>query len=432
MFIGSVPQEARYIINDIMKTIPLNRDIFVCCSGNFTIDKLFAAKGYNVYSNDVSLYSKAIADIVQGRRTEMVCRDAVYDDIFMHWEDHKWKDLIMIMFVMATEPFSAQKNDYQKMMWANLMDKNQEFYARTIAKLERNQSLDFKIKGFHFGDFRQHTTGDGVSFIFAPTYKGGYERIYKRVDEVFSYEHAQYELFDSKHADLVYNQMLEKGECVIYTDQRFASMEYYLHSIIQMKGGKHDIFIYSNVQADPHFIANQKPRRPKVVYNLLSQAKLTGKETVQAVLVDTNTVNWYKHMFMSDRVNYSEGGDFGYLFGLNGKVFGFASFSKFLGTVNKEHIFLQSDFVINSEIPRLSKLVLELLKSKEVQHGISGKFLYEYTGMQTAVYTEKPVSSKYRGSFDLLRRDKQKLVYVGSFNNKTLQQNYQEWLRKQK
>lgn len=431
MFVGSVPQEARYIINDIMKNIPKERDIFVCCSGNFTIDKLFAVQGYKVHSNDVSLYSKTIADIALGKRTEMICTDAVYASVFASWPDHKWKDLISVMFVIATEPFSQQKNDYQKMMWANLMENSLEFYSSTIAKLERNQSLNFTINSFFFGDFREHN-GEGVKFIFAPTYKGGYERMYKKVDEVFDYDHAVYEMFDSKKADLVYNQMLEEGECVIYTDQRFPSMEPHLHSMIRMKGGKHDIYIYSNVKTKPHYIANHRPKRPKVTYNLFQGRIITGNEKVQVAMVDTGTINWYKHLYMSARVDYSEGGDFGLLFALDGKVFGFASFSKLLGTVDKEHLFLQSDFVVDSKIPRLSKLVLELLLSKEVKQMISGKYLFEYTGVQTSVYTEKPVSSKYRGVFELLKRDKNKLVYIGRFNVLSLQENFKEWLRKQK
>lgn len=135
---------------------------------------------------------------------------------------------------------------------------------------------------------------------------------------------------------------------------------------------------------------------------------------------------------MSARVDYSEGGDFGLLFGLNGKVFGFASFNKRLHTSSEDLLLLSADFVIDSEIKRLSKLVLYLLMSNEVQDIISHKLLYVYEGFQTAVYTDKPVSMKYRGAFELLRRDKGKLVYVGKFNGLSLKENYERWLKNQK
>lgn len=62
MFIGSIPREARiYLENNVLPCLN-GEKIVVGCSGNYTIDKFFSTKGFDVYSNDVSIYSKVISD----------------------------------------------------------------------------------------------------------------------------------------------------------------------------------------------------------------------------------------------------------------------------------------------------------------------------------------------------------------------------------
>lgn len=196
MFIGIVPREARLIITELLRKIPKEKEIWVGCSGNFTVDKLCAQMGRIVHSNDVSLYSKIIADISLGVETEMSVVVKEYKDVFDKWAEHKYKKLVMVMFV------------------ANVCD-------------------------------------------------------------------------------------------------------------------------------------------------------------------------------------------FGVLMFADNKLFGFCSFSKFLGTKNKKHIFLQSDFVVNSTTKKLSKLILWILRTKDVKRILMDKYFYSYTGMQTSVYTSKRVSMKYRGVFAL-------------------------------
>ena len=74
--------------------------------------------------------------------------------------------------------FAARKNAYQEAMADNYLECAEEFYEKTVAKLERKGSLNFTVDSYYHGDFRAHLdNGDGVIFLYAPTYKGGYENI---------------------------------------------------------------------------------------------------------------------------------------------------------------------------------------------------------------------------------------------------------------
>lgn len=57
MFYGSVPAEAQAIMNKIVKAWDVS-DIYVGCSGNFTLEKFIGPLGrFRLHSNDVTMYS---------------------------------------------------------------------------------------------------------------------------------------------------------------------------------------------------------------------------------------------------------------------------------------------------------------------------------------------------------------------------------------
>ena len=60
MFYGSVPAEAQAIMNKIVKAWDVT-DIYVGCSGNFTLEKFIGPLGkFRLHSNDVTMYSQCL------------------------------------------------------------------------------------------------------------------------------------------------------------------------------------------------------------------------------------------------------------------------------------------------------------------------------------------------------------------------------------
>lgn len=434
-FIGSVPKEARLVIKEIMTDVDEKLPVYVGCSGNFVIDRICQKMGRKVYSNDVSLYSKLVADAALGRDTDIVVTVPKYREIFDRWEEHKYKKLIMVMFIMKISEFEDCKNDFKTNGYNNMLAYSGDFYKATLAKLEKSEALEFGIEDFYFGDFRDHLANNqGVGLLFAPTYTGGYEKMYNRVEEVFEYEKADYRMFNTDDAEGIYKELLETSQIIIYSDNLFKDIEHFMVSRILMPDGKRDIYIYSSVKSFKRtiLIDSHTPKVLKKTYPILPKDfKFTENTEIRVLESKLDMVNHYKHLYMSARVDYSEGGDFGLLMFADGMVFGFASFSKFLGTRDKRDIFLQSDFCVPHE-KRLSKLVASLLLSEEVRDICIKKFAYAYNGIQTSVYTEKPVSMKYRGVFKLLDRNvkEKKLTYKGSFKGERNNQIYLKWLKK--
>ena len=110
MFTGTTPPEVKVVLQDIMSRVDC-KEVYVACSGNFNCDKIMHGMGFTVHSNDVSLYTKLAADIVLGKdTTPMTCTNEQFARIFDQWEEHPYKKLIEVMYVMSISRFTSQKD----------------------------------------------------------------------------------------------------------------------------------------------------------------------------------------------------------------------------------------------------------------------------------------------------------------------------------
>lgn len=105
-------------------------------------------------------------------------------------------------------------------------------------------------------------------------------------------------------------------------------------------------------------------------------------------------------------------------------------------------LWLLSDFCTNNNVPRLSKLILMCIKSKQVQRTISRATGRYISYIYTKVYTHAPVSMKYRGQFTKFDKSKWKerdiyedyLMYVTNLgqiaDNEEIINQYQQSLKR--
>ena len=269
-------------------------------------------------------------------------------------------------------------------------------------------------------------------FLYAPTYKSGYEKLYKFVEESFDYERPTYDLFDSKTAGDYYAELLKTKRACIYSDILYPESESFLVGKVDKDAGKRPVYFYTSVPAVREFYLQPSVRLlPKSPVILQFNDEITDDTELTVKEIPENVVSHYKHLFMAAKVNYSLGGDFALGFFADKKLFGFAVFTKGLNTADIwETLFLHSDFLVPSKVDRLSKLLLYLLRSKEVAQLIRRHYFYVYSGLQTSVYTDKPVSMKYRGIFKKEESaDPQpgKLVYSAQFTDHSIKECYNRW-----
>lgn len=430
MFVGTTPPEIRTLLQDLMNGTK-GKDVYIGCSGNFTVDKIMAKMGYDVHSNDVCLYSKLVADLIMGKETDVKCINPELIPIFETWEDSKYNNLIKVMYAIRLADYAPRKNDFQKTFFDSWVEQSAVYQRKTIDKFEKG-AFDFSIKSFHFCDFIEflkEKRGKGIGISFPPTYKSGYEKIFDFVEKSFDYERAHYNLFDPKSGDVVFQELLETDENVIYSDKQWPTLEKYECGQVKLGAGKHPVFIYSSVvKGNKYYFERDKKQTASKLQVLPINYVFTDDTVVTVDVCPVNDINYFKAFYMANKVNYTTGGDLGIVFKADGKAFGFSSFSKMLSTTDL--IFAQSDFVVNSNTGKLSKLLIMLSLSKEVRMIIARKMMNYYNGIKTTVYTDNAVSMKYRSIYDLERREKGKLIYVGKFSKQSIQDIYKLWLKK--
>lgn len=94
-------------------------------------------------------------------------------------------------------------------------------------------------------------------------------------------------------------------------------------------------------------------------------------------------------------------------------------------------LWLLSDFCTNNNIPKMSKLMLYAIRSKEVKSALERKLSNRIKNCYTKVYTSMPTSMKYRGAFRKVGRDNASLVYDFDFGDiESLGTAIKEYLKK--
>lgn len=344
-----------------------------------------------------------------------------------------YKKLIEVMYVMRLSKVAPRKNEYQMEYYDAYIKQNDIYYKNSVEKMSKG-SLDFKIEDFYWGDFidfLKSKKGAGVGLAFPPTYKGGYEKMYAYVEDVFEYEHAMYNIFDPKDAGPLYKELLEGDTNVVYVDKEYPEIADFMSAKVNLGPNKHSVYIYSSVEKEKHYYVEKK-QTPQSSKYLTAPVDFDFNEDVKITveMVDMKDVNYFKAFYMANKVNYTNGGDIALMFFANGLAFGFATFAHRRSTYDT--IFGLSDFVVNSHTKKLAKLLIMCELSHEVQMMLARQLGEYYTAIKTPVYTDKPVSMKYRGVFELEKREKGRLIYVGKFGTDTIQNIYKTWLKKHK
>lgn len=433
-FIGSIPKEARILIQDKLREVPRDKGVYVLCSGNFTLDKIANKMGFKVHGNDVSLYSKLIADYVLGNVTKWTIKDKQLEKIYKSWEgDEQLNKLIFAMFVLSLSEFKDLKNSYQIENYQTIIDGAKEYHEKTYGYLTTSDALNFEMVDYYHGDLveRAKEVGDDdLMVVFAPTYTGGYEKMFKFLEDVIDYERASYEMFDSKAAGTLYKQWLEEKNCLIYSDVIWEGLEQYIVSKIKYNN-KRDVYLYSNIDKDgKHLFEVRDKLLDSPMFDIAKEDfEFTDDTIIEVYKRPVGDANYYKQSYMSAKVDYSMGGDFSIVFVADKKVFGFATFSKFLS--NLEYVFVQSDFVVPIDFPRVSKLLIMLLKGKDCHDIVNNEYKNYYEMLRTSVFTRKPVSMKYRGAWKKEESGEEgKLIYQAEFDDRSLTVIYKEWLKR--
>ena len=425
MFVGAVPLPA---VEQITRTVPFAawREVFVGCSGSFRFDRAVkdVHPAVKVHSNDVSLLSCALGALATGVEFPVSFTGR----------------LAFIEEVVAGEPFAARvaavevalemakykaANTYAETHFAHYQTRFADFLGAARARL--TVFLDgLDIASFHAGDFREQAqraaeAGGGVA-AFPPTYKNGYERLYRFVDQNTAWAPPAYAVWDPARIEGWLDELdaMRVRYCVL-TDH---TLDHHQPATVYRSNANKPIFTFADQAMSS--VRRGSHRSEAFRYTPVDPGALRPLSAVEIVSATSAQMNFLKDIYLAKGIAHTSGVA-NFLVLLDGKLAGGFIFarSKFGG----DDIYLLSDFALSPR-SRVSKLIAMLATSETVISRMEIRLMQRISGIYSTAFTDKPVSMKYRGIFDLVGRKPGMLNYASKVRRQTPTAIYAEWFQR--
>ncbi len=425
MFVGAVPRQA---VEQITRTVPFAewREVFVGCSGSFRFDR--AVKDVHpsvaVHSNDVSLLTCSLGALATGAGFPI-----------------KFKGrLAFIEEALAGQPFAARvgavevalemakykgSNPFAQAHFGHYQERFADFLASVMTRLETFLK-GLQIASFHPGDFREQgrraaEVGGGVA-AFPPTYKNGYERLYRFVDDNTDWNRPGYDIWDPAKIEDWLDELDGMGVryCVL-TDHRLDH-----HEPTTVYRGQSNKPVYTFADKAKSSVRRSTHSSQGFRYASLDPAALTPRSVVEIVGATSAQMNYLKDIYLAKGIAHVSGLA-NFLVLIDGKLAGGFIYSR--DKWGGDLLYLLSDFALSPK-SRVSKLIAMLATSSTVTGRLEIKLVQRIDAIVTTAFTSKPVSMKYRGIFELVGRSPGKLNYASKIRHRTPAAIYAEWFQR--
>ena len=424
MFVGSVP---RPVVDQILRTVDFESwgTVFVCCSGSFRVDRAIKERHpkARIHSNDVSLLSCGLGALATGRTFPLTFRGRLD---FVEAEVGSFTERVAAVLVALEMAQYKAGNAHATVHFRHYRDNFGRYLGSAVAKLAA--FLDgLEIESFTPGDFRDHAkraveTGGGIA-AFPPTYKGGYERLYRFVDDNVDWAAPAYRVWDPDDLEgwIAEVEGLGVRYCVI-ADKALP--------------GRAPATVYRNMTNKPVYtyagnaassVRRHGHRSEPFRYTPVDVHALGPGAQVKIVPATAQHMNFLKDRYLAKGIVHVAG-MMNYLVYLDGRLAGGFIFTRDKGG-GPDRVYLLSDFAI-ARGRKLSKLIAMLATCRAVIREIERRLIIRVEGIYTTAFTDRPVSMKYRGIFDLVERKPGALNYVSAIRERTPNDIYREWFRR--
>lgn len=433
MFIGAINTKLRRFLAGLHPVFD-RATIVVGCSGNFTSEATLTqfANPLAIHSNDVSLYSCMLGFWLTGQAVEYQVVDGEFDWL-NEYLDTGTSSLAVLMVLLDMLEFEKRNNPHRVRMWQVYRTSFADLVAATIEKLN---AVQVRVDSFFAGDVMTHFErfADDPSCIFccyAPTYSGGYEKLYKRLDTILSWNEPTYPMLDDERRNALLEWMSAR-RYLWYDDRKIEGREPVL---MQRRGRNRTVYLYSNVVDSPALFADiPVDELPKLPY-APSSIEITLDSTITVKQIKTSDLALIKDAYLGKNIDHGPGG-WAFAVYVNGWVIGFFEFAARMAYMAPDDLYIQADFpVTGTGYKRLSKLIIMLVVSGETRMMMERIRERRIRTLISTAFTPRPVSMKYRGVMKLVKRGETKdgqkfLNYKQDFNDLTWKETLHRWMNK--
>lgn len=403
MFTGSIPPEC---LTQVYKVVPLEHwsGVQVCCSGSFRIEASIRQRfpDLPLFGNDVSLLSCAMGALACGDTLpfRFIERLAFLEDALV--DDDYARRVAALAIALDLSPYKGD-NDFARRHFAWFVDHIEELLDKVTAQM-RERVATLGLLGFFRADWRvvmREAVSRGLGIIgFPPTYKKGYESMYRFLDANTEWERPTYTLYDpATLGDEIDWLIGHKADWCLVADQMLPEAP--LIGKLA-KGRQLPLYIYGQSRHSTLRVIG-KHVSESFRYVPVDLARITEKTEVRVAKCRPEAIVHLKDVFLAKNIIHAAG-MFEFVVFLDDMLLGVISLTlSKVDYFNLKTLYLQSDMCLSSA-GKLSKLLCKLTLSQETITPIDHRLFERHRFVVTTAFSKHPVSMKYRGVFELIKR----------------------------
>lgn len=415
MFHGTIPSGMQKIVKEISDTWDCE-EIYVGCSGNFTIERILDGDKFRIHSNDVTVYSYTLGRYFTKAPIEVSLRDEYKNTELGFFSDYMNDEADKVATVMLCTKIldGVGKDDnlyYKRMNEAN-RDQWAAMHRQTKTKHEGN---DFQVASYYNGDVIDwiQTLDKSQAFIsFPPFYAGDYKNMFAKIEEVFEWDEPEYEELTDERKQLLIDEIQTFKHWLVGFNFRVPELKDKMVGITKTTNRGVPIYLYGTSDIKRLIMPNQKTQRVNI--ERLGMDEDIG-ENIDIIRLNNEEFQTLRSVYMNRYINPGQA-SLALGVTVDGKLIGVyafssaPSFASYEGKIETPHIYLLSDFpVYPTNYKHIAKLVLYAALSKESKFVAEGLTNRRVRSLVTTAFTNRKVSMKYRGLFELLERKERKI-----------------------
>ncbi len=432
MFTGAISQDVRAYLRRLCEAGVFNdRTVVVGCSGVFTFEAVISqyATPARILSNDVSIYSSMLGRLLTHKPVEYRITDPELAELAACARTDAEK-VACLMVLLDMLEFHKRNNAHRVRMWDGYKRGFTSLVEQTAARLgELNIQIDDYWPGDVVDHFAKHYEDkDAVFMCYAPTYTGGYERLYRQLEAIADWDKPNYKILDEATRNALFDS-LSTRRFLWYDDRKLDRPPTAVFRPGRMKA----IYLYSN-EPFAAYVEDKRPTPPP--FPLMTRdTKLLPDMAVKVERIKTTDSMAFKDVYLSKKIDPGKA-DYALAVWVGDSVVGFIEYSRDRIRGGIDVLYMMADFPVDgTDYPRLSKLIVMLAICGEKRALLERITEQHKRTVITTAFTDKAVSMKYRGVMTLKKRgvteDGQSFLnYSARFNDLTWQETYTEWLQK--
>ena len=413
-------------IKQLLKVSSFNPDnpVYIACSGNFKIEQALLQKypSLKIHSNDVSIYSSVIGSLATGKPISFEFKDRlVFINDLVRGKPYSYA-VAGVIFALTLSKFTG-KSEFHKKSFDVLIESAPHHLEKINENLLKLLSA-IPIAAYKACDFIQHIDeaifSGATLFMYPPTYKSGYERMFKFCNENIEWNAPDYQIWDPKGLPDLVKKINGSG------------VDWFLLSDVMIDGApvlarlkqffKRDVLIFG--KGSKSSLIKVSPKTEQFTFSVPTENDLVDNAKIRFAFLSTGQINFIRTVYLNKSIEFSmEGTKLAVM--ISDKLAGILMYKK--PNVNDPStVLLLSDTPTTNKY-RLSKLISYLSLSPEALLFYERTNLMRAQKIKTIVYTKKPVSMKYRGIYEIESRREGVIVYAQNKSIKSAQEIYNEW-----